>query len=207
MRAARWLMVVVAVLAALVSASVASVASASDGPQTRADGSRGCPRLDDPRDFASRAQLRRWSEKQESFGIRRPGWPGERGFINWLERRLEGTRGLRLQSIDHDLSQLDLANKEQVETNAGLVIDTPAAAPVRVAIAGPMPRTEATPPGGVTAPVVHLPAETPITPENSSGRIVFRDVTFRTIPTLFYYAQGYLYDPRGTVPPGSQFSP
>src|SRR5687767_13098474 len=127
MRGSRW--VGAAVLAAAVSGGGAAAARAAQ-----------CPSRVGPGDIVSAKTLRAWNAIEYGFGHPRPtGSEAQRKLVDWLERRLDRTRGVRVSELRYRIRRWDA-------TSTGLSLGG-AALPV----AGPVPYAGGTSAAGVTA--------------------------------------------------------
>jgi hypothetical protein len=119
-----------------------------------------CPGSVDPSEFAAAATLRELNRVQWRLGVRATGNRNHRRYVDWLERRVRRVPGVRMRAVtfrirrwDHRSTALHLNGQP-------------------VPVAGPIPYAA---PRSVTAPVVYLGADEPITAANAAGRIVLRD--------------------------------
>ncbi len=128
---------------------------------------RGCPRAVDRADFTSASTLRKLNDVQWRLGVRATATPNHRRFVDWLDRRMRGLRGFRVRSVDFRINRWDHRSTMLRLQGADLPV------------AGPIPYSRATGPAGVTAPLVYVPADEPITAANAAGRIVVRDRPIR----------------------------
>ncbi|MEA2307291.1 MAG: hypothetical protein QOH43_4571 [Solirubrobacteraceae bacterium] len=180
----------VAVLAAIMVLAVAPVASAAPA----------CPDRLDPSSLPSAAGLRALNAKEWSYGPRPTGSPAHQRMVAWLERELRRVPGLRVSSLPYRIDAWAPRSAGLTVSAAGRTLTLPVAAPV--------PYSKATAAGGVTAPLVHVPGDQPITAANAAGRIVVRDAPPGRVPLGAFLpgALGYaLYDPGHTVDPAATF--
>lgn len=171
-------------LALAVPASLPAPALAAETATTT------CPVRADPALFASEARLLELAERQEDFGPRPTGSPAHDDYIGWLEDEIGAVPGVQLSSLPYEIDRWD-------DLGTGLTVAGQA-----VQVAAPVPFSSSTGPGGVTAPLVYLPASTAITAANAAGKIVVRDLPWATVPNLLFYPPllGYhMHDPAHTI--------
>ncbi|NUR85572.1 MAG: hypothetical protein HOY71_15945, partial [Nonomuraea sp.] len=144
----------------------------------------------DPAAFASQARLNTLADQQEAFGPRPTGSAAHAGYVDWLEEEMAAIPGLQLSSLPYQIDRWD-------SLGTGLTVGGTA-----VQVAAPVPFSSSTGAGGVTAPLVHIPAGTNITAANAAGKIVVRDLPWTSVPNLLFYPPtlGYsMYDPDLTI--------
>jgi hypothetical protein len=169
------------------------------GAQAAADPPRAtCPNAVDAGEFASTAALRRLNERLDSFGAPRPtGGAAHRRFVNWLAHRLNATDGVRVRSIHYGIRRWD---EKRTKLSLG---------GSNVPVAGPVPYSKPTGPGGATAPLAYVPTGEEISAANSEGRIVVRELPPGSVP-YGVFAPGVLgidsYDPTGLLTGGGSYA-
>ena len=129
-----------------------------------------CPSTIDASTFASTKQLRQMNAFEGSLGARPTASPAQTRFIDWLERRMKTVPGVRTRSLPYTVQRWDA-------TNVTLSADGR-----DIPIASVVPYAQPTPPQGVTAPVVVIPADREITAAEAAGRIVVRDWQPGSVP-------------------------
>lgn len=172
----------VALLALTVGALSAApaIASAADPCPTRVDAST----------FTSEAALKSLNEIEASYGQRPTASTSQTQFIDWLEGQMQAIPGITTSSLNYDVDRWD-AQPATLQVGG-----------TDVQLSGPVPYTATTGSGGVTAPLVYLPASTAITAANSAGKIVVRDLPTVSVPNLVFYPIMFgfsMYDPALSV--------
>ena len=164
--------------ACLLAAGVASPAQAD------------CASSADASAFETTARLLADNQVQQNFGERPTGSANQGRFIAWLQQRLAAIPGMQVDSTSHvySINRWDL-DQESLTTGG-----------TRIPLAGPVPYAKPTPAGGVTAPVVYVPAGTALTDPSLKGKIVVRDATPGSIPfAAFKAVEWFEWDPDGTL--------
>lgn len=168
---------------------------------TAAQAAASCPDRVSPSDFASAATLRKLNAQEWSYGPRPTGSPAQRKMVDWLERELRTIPGLRLGEQRFRIEGWE-PQSTTLRVRAGGVTQ-------ELAVAAPIPYTTPTSAAGVSAPLVHIPADQPITAADAAGRIVVRDAPAGSVP-LSVFMPGVLgfgiYDPGHTIDPAAPFS-
>ncbi|MFI6322998.1 hypothetical protein ACIBG8_36085 [Nonomuraea sp. NPDC050556] len=147
-----------------------------------------CPVRVDPAAFATEQRLKDLAQQQGAFGPRPTGSAAHANYVNWLEQEVGAIPGIQLSALPYQIDRYDSLST--------------AVTPGRAA--APIPFSKSTGPGGVTAPLVHVPAGTAITAANSAGKIVIRDLPWQSVPNALFYPLmlGYhMYDPAHTINP------
>lgn len=193
MRASLGAGALIAALAVLPGAATAHLPAAAAGgdrgwlvaPRTV----EGCPTAVDPERFDSADALFEANAMMASYGERPTGSPAHRRFVDDLERRLEALPGVQLESIAYPFDRW-------TPRRVALRARTGGGEAERVRVAGPVPYAEAAPRGGVAGPLVYVPAETPISEVDVSGKIVVRDAVTVSVPNAAIAALSWWsYDP------------
>jgi hypothetical protein len=167
--------------------------AAAPGPAAAAS----CPTVTGAR-FAGVSQMRSWNRTLSRFGARPTGSPNQKRYINWLDGRLSGIKGIKVTSIHYRFNRWLSRSTSFHATLAGENMNLP--------VVGPVPYSRVTGRHGVTAPLVHLPSDVPITSANSAGRIVVRDLVAPSIDYgLFGFVSWFKYDPDRTIDPGAPY--
>lgn len=151
-----------------------------------------CPVTVDPAAFATEQRLRELAQTQEDFGPRPTGSAAHTSYVGWLEQQIGAVPGIQLSSLPYAIDRWD-------SLATGLSVNGTA-----VPVAAPVPFAGSTGPGGVSAPLVHIPAGTAITAANAAGKIVIRDLPWQSVPNLLFYPLmlGYhMHDPAHTINP------
>lgn len=151
-----------------------------------------CPVRVDPAAFASEQRLLELAELQEDFGPRPTGSAAHTAYVDWVEQQVGAVPGIQLSALPYEIDRWD-------SLSTGLT-----AGGNSVPVAAPVPFSSSTGPGGVSAPLVYLPASTAITAANAAGKIVIRDLPSQSVPNLLFYPLmlGYhMYDPANTINP------
>src|SRR6266496_643931 len=179
--------------AALVLGSIALAAGAAPSAASAA----ACPTTTGAK-FAGLPQLRAWNKKLFQFGARPTGSPNHKRYINWLDGQLRDVPGVKVTSIHYRFNRW-LAKSSSLHATLG-------GRNTNLALVGPVPYSRVTGRHGVTAPLVHLPSDTPITASNSGGRIVVRDLVAPSITYgLFDFVSWFKYDPDGSIDPNAEY--
>jgi hypothetical protein len=171
--------VLLALAAALIPASVAEAAK--------------CPRSVAPPSLLNVKDMRKLTSVEARFGARPTGSESHEAFTGWLERKLKRVRGIKLRSIDYPIERWQARSTELSADGSVLPV------------AGPIPYSEPTGPGGVTAPLLYRKPGEPITPATAAGKIVAVEDAPITYPYSVFFP-GSLgiagYDPVGLDPAG-----
>lgn len=149
-----------------------------------------CPTRVDPAAFTSEAGLKGLNEIEASYGPRPTASASQTQFVDWLEGQMQAIPGVSTSSLNYDVDRWD-AQPATLQVGG-----------TNVPLAGPVPYTATTGSGGVTAPLVYLPASTAITAANSAGKIVVRDLPTVSVPNLVFYPPLFgfsMYDPALSV--------
>lgn len=147
----------------------------------------------DPARFAGADAL--WADEAflAGLGARPTASPSHQQFLDWIGARLDRIPGLQRRSMDF---QINRWLERQSLLDAGSAAT--ALAPVRVS--GAVPYARPTPPEGITAPLVYVPAGTAIAGADVKGRIVLRDAATGSVPQAVFAAlQWWEYDPDLTL--------
>lgn len=182
----RWIVALALSSAALCAAAAPGSASAAACPTTT--GAK----------FAGLPQMKAWNQKLADFGARPTGSPNQKHYINWLDGQLRDVPGVKVTSLHYRFNRW-LSKSTSLHATLG-VRNT------NLAVAGPVPYSRVTGRHGVTAPLLHLPADTPITAANSAGRIVVRDLVAPSITYgLFDLVSWFKYDPAASIDPNADY--
>jgi hypothetical protein len=171
-------------MAALATAAAAP-AQASAAP---------CPSVANPAKLAGLATLRGWNRALDNFGVRTTGSRNHVRYVDWLERQLNGIRGVEVDSINYRFHRWQARSASLQVTLGGQQLT--------LQPAGPVPYSKPQSAGGPTAPLVYLPSDTDITAANSAGKLVVRDLVGGELQnSLFQFVAWSIFDPRGTFDP------
>ena len=147
-----------------------------------------CPQVVNPAHFASKAQLRKMTAKFNSFGPRVLGSSAHNKAIDWLADKARGI-GLRVHSESFRpyawLPRTHFKHRPGLDIGAagGLSVTKPDGSRVNVPDAGAVHWSKPTSrKGGAKGKLVYLPADQPITAENSAGKVVIRDFQIGSLP-------------------------
>jgi hypothetical protein len=180
-------------IAALALASLAVAAAIAPGSASAAS----CPTTTGAR-FAGLPQLKAWNEKLAQFGARPTGSPNQKRYINWLDGQLSDVPGVKVTSLRYRFDRW-LSKETSLHATLG-------GRNTSIPVVGPVPYSRVTGRHGVTAPLIHLASDTPITAANSAGRIVVRDLVAPSIDYgLFDFVSWFTYDPDGTIDPNAPY--
>ncbi|WCB95132.1 hypothetical protein DSM104299_03874 [Baekduia alba] len=140
--------------------------------------------------LASAATLRTLNAAEWKFGARPTGSVAHEQFVDWLEARLRRIPGVRLREQRFTIRRWT-AQTSTLQLRVG---DRAVALPV----AGPVPSSGATGAAGVTAPLVVVADDAPISAATAAGKIVVREAPRGSVP-LNVFANPLLswaeYDP------------
>jgi hypothetical protein len=131
-----------------------------------------CPHAVDAHAMASAKTLRKLNAAEASFGARPTASDSQNRFISWLARKLKRIDGMKVRSLNYTI------DRWQPSTTAL------SAGGAAIPVAGPVPYSKPTGPGGTNAPVVYLNAGEPISAANSAGKIV----ALEDPPTTYAYS-------------------
>ena len=185
---------------ALLAAITVLAATPATAPAATAPG-HGCPVRLDRDGLASAATLRALTAKEWSYGPRPTGGPAHRRMVAWLERELRRVHGLRVRSRGFRIDAW-APRAARLRVHAG-------GRTLALPVAAPVPYARPTAPSGRRAPLVVVPAGSPITAADAAGRIVVRDAPPGVVP-FGVFGAGALgwtapYDPRHTIDPAAPF--
>ena len=153
-----------------------------------------CPTTTDAAEFPRKAQLRHWNQKLDEFGARPTGSASHRGYVRWLDHRLDAVDGVDVRSLRYRFDR-------QLERSSSLRVEL-AGKERKLKPAAPVPYSEPTSKRGASAPLVHLPSDTEITAANAAGKIVVRDFVAGELQnSLFEFVSWSIFDPEGTFTP------
>jgi hypothetical protein len=182
-----------AAAASLALAALAAGAPAASPPPVLAAGAR----CDVPAAAIPAAGAQRTLHRfLDGLGNRPTGSPAQQAYIRWIERRLERIPGMQIRTLGYPIRRWDAGR-------ASLRVGS-AATPV----AGPVPYSGGTSAAGVTAALVAIPGEQPITAANAAGRIVVRPAPAGVVPLAAFTSSvlGWsAYDPDGVFASGGEY--
>lgn len=202
---------VIPAIAASALLAISSLAQANAEPFTGSTGSvgslgstgpvAGCPESIDPASFATADDLRDLNAKIAGFGLRSTASAEHESMIDWVEDSMRALPGVAIDSDDYQIKRWqpsplasDGPGRDLVAAGK-LAVLQPDAAPEVLRTAGAVPYSLPTGEEGRTAPLVYLPPGTAITPENSKGRIVIRDVQSPAVPYATFAAFSHYMTP------------
>jgi hypothetical protein len=175
-----------AAAAGVVGLAVLVVAPAASAATT-------CPTSFVDSSFATEEKLRQVTKQEMSFGLRLPASQSHNQMLVWLEDRLRRIRGLKVKSDPFFLQRWQPRPRAKKHPSSrdmgragGLKLARPGAAPVGVPVAGPVPFSRPTNRLGSAGPLVYLPRDQEITPENAAGKVVIRDFPAGSIPNIAF---------------------
>ena len=171
--------------ASFLSGQSTTAAESAAAPLARAEG---CPTTVDPAAFTNTARLFALNKVMSDFGPRPTASRAHARFVNWLDRSMRRMPQMHMESMSH-------AFERWLERRSSLrVLDgSPKGQAIR--LAGAVPYSQPTA-GGVSAPLVHVPADTQIDAANARGKIVVRDFVPASIPNAVFTAlEWWSYDP------------
>ena len=147
-----------------------------------------CPDSISGPDFASKVQLRHMTRDFNSFGPRILESAAHEKAIDWLADQARGIDGMRVKS--HPYRAYNWLPRTHVKGGPGLDIGRaggisvtrPGGSTVNVPDAGAVHWSKPTGKAGRGGPLVYLPPDEDITPENSAGKVVIRDFQLGSLP-------------------------
>jgi hypothetical protein len=161
---------------------------------------RSCPTAVDAASFATTARFEQRVSRIADFGLRMPASREHDNMLDWLDDELTGIPGLQVRSdpyrmtrwlpttASRELPGLDLGR-------AGSLTVQRKGKDRRIPTAGALAYSKPTRARGVAGKVVYLPEGTAITPENSQGKIVLRDVPSAPLPYAALVALSHYVSP------------
>jgi hypothetical protein len=153
----------------------------------------GCPSAADESSFADDDRLLALNKVMSDFGPRPTGNPAHERFIEWLDRRMSGLPGMKMESIDHRFDRW-------TERRSALAVRGGSGKASAVQVSSAVPYSRATGGQGTTAPLAYVPPEASIAEQDVRGKIVVRDFVPASIPNAAFTAlQWWTYDPDATL--------
>ncbi len=146
-----------------------------------------CPDVMSPAKFAGKAQLRSMTAQFNSFGPRMVGSASHNKSISWLEKKSRAA-GLRTHSKYYSFPgwypKTRFKNKPGLDIGAAarLKVTRANGSTVSIPSAGAIRFSKPTSKKGASGELVYLPADQPITPENSAGKVIIREYRTGSIP-------------------------
>jgi hypothetical protein len=181
----------IAVLAALVAASVSGGAGAAGAP---------CPTAPDPAALPSAAQLKRMNAFVDRLGVRPTGSQAQARYIAWIRRQLRTIPGIQTRDLSFPINRWS-STQARLSMRVGRRT-------IKLPIADAIPYSKATGGHDVSAPLTIVPPGTAIDTANASGRIVVREANAGSVPRaafLLPVIAWETYDPGNTINPGDNF--
>jgi hypothetical protein len=194
-RLAHWALLIVLATPLLLPGARADAVSASIPPSAS-----GCPVAPDPSVLPDAATLREMNAVVAALGVRPTGSAAQNAYIKWILGQLKKVPGLAINEQRFTINRwshgsMELQLKVGEHTTA-------------IPIAAPVPYAQATPSGGVAAPLVAIPDEEKITAANAAGRIVVRPAPAGSVPNYDFFlpvVSWFIYDPQNTIDPTQTF--
>jgi hypothetical protein len=159
------------------------------------------------------AQLRQLVMQETSFGLRWPSSAANNQELRWLERKLRLIKGMRIRSEGYRMRSWQPAPlaKDGVSRDiarAGGLTVFAGGSKRSVPTAGVVPFAKPTSSkGGPAGPLVYLPGDQEITPENAAGKVVIRDFPEASIPYVAFQLLGLWAGPDSTSRAGDYTRP
>jgi hypothetical protein len=170
--------------AALACAATLAVALVA----TPAADAAGCPDSVSAAHFASKSRLRKMTKHFNSYGPRILESAAHNKSIDWLRDKARAIDGFRVKTQPyhsyHWLPRTHMRGGPGLDIGrAGrITVRRPGRGTVNVPDAGAVHWSEPTSKRGVEAPLVYLPPDQDITPQNAAGKIVVRDFQLGSLP-------------------------
>jgi hypothetical protein len=193
-RIANWALLIALATPMLLPAARAAAVSPPALP------SAGCPVAPDPSALPDAATLREMNSVVAALHVRPTGSAAQNTYISWIVRQLKKVPGLSVSEQHFTINRWSHGSME-LQLNAG-------GRTTAIPIAAPVPYAEATPSGGVSAPLVQIPDEEKITAANAAGRIVVRPAPAGNVPYYDFFlpvVSWFVYDPQNTIDPTQSF--
>jgi hypothetical protein len=184
--------------ALLVVCAVACTSTGSSG--STASTNSACPTRPGPSDLASVAALRSMSAFVAKLGARPTGSAAQQRYVDWIEQQLQQIDGVTISEKRFTIDRWSPTSASLALRVGATWKDLPVAAPIHYA--------HATAKGGVTAPLVAIPDDEPITDANAKGRIVVRPAPAGSVPQSVFtlpLVTWSTYDPHHTIDPKGTF--
>ena len=147
-----------------------------------------CPNSVSGADFANKTQLRKMTKAFNSYGPRILESAAHNKSINWLRDKARAIDGFRVKTQPYRsynwLPRTHVKGGPGLDIGraGGITVTAPGGGTVNVPDAGAAHWSKPTSKGGVEAPLVYLPPDQDITPENAAGTIVVRDFQLGSLP-------------------------
>jgi len=174
--------------AVVVSATVGGLASAAP-PGSSLAAPSGCPATTNAGALESTRQLLADNQVMSDFGQRPTASPAQGRFVDWLDTKMGQLPGMAMASVGYSINRwVDQGQSLSAGRSGGALSPVP--------ISGPVPYAHTTPPAGVTAPLLYVPAGTPLAGQDIKGKIVVRDAVPGQVPFADFSAvEWFHYDP------------
>lgn len=159
-----------------------------------------CPVAPDPSALPDAARLREMNSVVAALGVRPTGSASHNKYIAWILHQLRTIKGIQV-SQEHFTINRWSGGSMSLQLRAGASATT-------VPVAAPVPYAEPTGTGGVSAPLVEIPDQEPITAANAAGRIVVRPAPAGGVPNYDFFlpvVSWLVYDPQNTIDPTATF--
>jgi hypothetical protein len=154
-----------------------------------------CPDTVDEAAFASKAELRELTKKENSFGQRVLASSAHKKAIDWMEDEIRRIDGFSVQSqpfsVYRWLPRTHATDGPGLDIGraGGLSVTLPDGSTVNVPDAGAVHWSKPTGKQGQGGPLVYLGADEAITAANAAGKVVIRDFPSSSLP---YAAFGFV---------------
>jgi hypothetical protein len=147
-----------------------------------------CPAATDDSAVESTDRLLADNRVMSGLGQRPTGSPAQNRFVDWLAAHMGRVPGMRMGSVGYSIDRWVDHGASLFAGGAGAMAALP--------ISGPVPYAKPTPAPGVTAPLLYVPAGTPLAGHDIAGKIVVRDAVPGQVPfALFSAVEWFHYDP------------
>jgi hypothetical protein len=189
-------------LASLVTVALLLPATPATGAAAtgRAASLTSCPVSPDPSLLPDAAKLREMNAVIGAPGGHPTGGAVQVKYIRWIRSHLRTVPGAQISEENFTINRWSQRSMS-LQLRVGAV-------KTAVPIAAPVPYAESTPEGGVSAPLVEIPDQEPITAANAQGRIVVRPAPAGETPNVDFFLPAVswlVYDPKNTIDPTGTF--
>lgn len=187
----------IALLAALLTAcgnSGSGTGGMPDGgPATPLPPLAACESTVNPEHFASADELLSLNAVMDRYGLRSTASPAHQAYVQWLDDQLAAVPGMQMRRIDYTINRW-------TETGRKLEIGTAGGGLSELRTSNSMPYAQATPAGGISAPLVYVPADVELDTVDLTGKILVRDIGTVVVPNAALAAlEWFTHDPDNSL--------
>ncbi|TMK97808.1 MAG: hypothetical protein E6G34_08920 [Actinobacteria bacterium] len=197
---ARALLRATALLAAMGALLVPAASAGAPARAGLAAPAQSCPVAPDPAALPSAAKLREMNSYVAGLGVRPTGYRSQNLYIKWILSQLKTVPRAQVSQERFTINRWKSSSSE-LQLKVGETSTT-------IPVAAPVPYAQATRSAGVSAPLVEIPDEEPITAANAAGRIVLRPAPAGSVPNYDFFlpvVSWFVYDPKNTIDPTQSF--